>query len=112
VSLLPNSNPNTPSFRDYSPGPNAGVDTDLDAHVPPDAIDPRARTALTLGVISLLFGFLTGIPAIWFGQKALRHINADGGLRGRWAAWIGIALGCVGVALTVGLWTYLHTHGN
>jgi len=52
---------------------------------------------------------LTGIPAIWYGQKALRRINAaDGTVRGRWAAWTGIVLGLVGVALTVGIWTYLH----
>jgi hypothetical protein len=113
VSLLPNSNPNTPAFRDYSPGPHAGVDADPDSQVAPDTIDGRARTALTLGLLSLLFGVVTGIPAIWVGRKSLRRIAAaDGALRGRGVAWTGIAFGCLGVALTVGLWTYLHQHGN
>ena len=101
--------PGNAGFRDFSPGPHSGVDTDPDVHVAADAFDTRARTALTLGLISLLFGVLTGIPAIWYGQKALRRIHAAGGtVRGRWAAWTGIGLGCVGVAITVGIWTYLH----
>ena len=111
MSILP-SNPNTGTFRDYSPGPHAGVDTYPEAHVSPDSIDSRARNALTLGVLSLLFGFVTGIPAIWVGRRALRHIDAaDGALRGRWAAWTGIALGGVGVVLTIAVWTYLHQQG-
>ena len=111
MSILP-SNPNTGTFRDYSPGPHAGVDTNPEAHVSPDSIDSRARNALTLGVLSLLFGFVTGIPAIWVGRQALRHIDAaDGALGGRWAAWTGIILGGIGVALTLVLWTYLHQRG-
>ena len=113
MSLLPNSNPNTSAMRDLNPGPHAGVETDPDSHSAPGAIDSRARTTLTLGVLSLLFGLVTGIPAIWFGRKSLRYIAAsDGSARGRWAAWTGIALGIVGVALTIALWTYLHAHGN
>jgi protein-S-isoprenylcysteine O-methyltransferase Ste14 len=110
VSFFPSgSNPGNAAFRDYSPGPHSGVDTDPDAQVAPGSMDSRARNALTLGVISLVLGVLTGIPAIWFGRKALLHIDAaDGTLRGRWAAWAGIALGCVGVVLTVGAWIYLH----
>jgi len=104
-------NPATAAFRDYSPGPHSGVDTDPDAQVAPDSMDRRARTALTLGLISLLFGVLTGIPAIWVGRKALKTINdADGPLKGRWAAWTGIALGCLSVAATIAVWTYLHEH--
>lgn len=104
-------NPNTGAFRDFPPGPHAGVDTELDAQRASDSIDSRARNALTLGVLSLLLGVLTGIPAIWIGRKALQHINAaDGALRGRWAAWTGIALGCFGVALTIGVWIYFHQH--
>jgi hypothetical protein len=72
-------------------------------------IDSRARTALTLGLLSILLGVLTGIPAIWVGRQALRHIDAaDGALRGRWAAWTGIVLGCLSFAATIGLWLYLH----
>jgi hypothetical protein len=102
-------NPNTAPFRDLPPGPHPGVDTDPDAQRAPDSIDTRARNALTLGVLSLLLGVLTGIPAIWVGRNALHHINAaDGALRGRWAAWTGIALGCLGVVITVGVWFYFH----
>jgi len=101
--------PGNAGFRDSPPGPHSGVDTDPDPHVAPDPFDGRARTSLTLGLVSLVFGVLTGIPAIWFGQKALRHISAaDGTLKGRWAAWTGIVLGCLSVATTVAVWTYLH----
>lgn len=109
MSVFPSGNPNNAPFRDYSPGPHSGVDVDPDAHLVPDSFDSRARTALTLGVISLVFGIVTGIPAIWVGRRALHHIDAAGGaLRGRWAAWTGIGLGCLGVVLTVALWLYLH----
>jgi len=108
---FPVVNPSTASFRSYSPGPHGGVDTDPDLHVAPDSIDTRARSALTLGLFSLVLGALTGIPAVWMGRKALRHIAAaDGALKGRWAAWTGIALGRVGIALTVALYVYLHQH--
>jgi hypothetical protein len=104
-------NPGTAAFRSYSPGPHSGLDSDPGLHVAPDSIDSRARTALTLGVLSLLFGVLTGVPAIWFGRKALLHINAaEGALKGRWAAWTGIALGCLSFAATIGVWLYLHEH--
>ena len=103
------NNPGTAPFRDYSPGPHAGVDVDPDGHVDSDSLDSRARNALTLGLLSLVLGVITGIPAIWVGYKALRYLDAAGGAaRGRWAAWTGIGLGCLGVALTVGLWLYLH----
>ena len=111
MSILP-SNPNTGAFRDFSPGPHAGVETDPDGHVSEPSIDSRAKNALTLGVLSLVLGVVTGIPAIWVGGQALRHIDAaDGALRGRWAAWTGIALGGVGIALTIAVWTYLHQQG-
>jgi len=111
MSNLP-INPNTAAFRDYKPGPHSGTDPDPDAQVAPDSIDSRARNALTLGVLSLVLGVITGIPAIWVGRKALRHIkNADGALRGRWAAVTGIVLGCLGVLLTIAAWTYLHQRG-
>ena len=110
MSIFGNNNPVTSSFRDYSPGPHAGVDSDPDSQVAPDTTDSRARNALTLGILSLFFGFLTGIPAIWVGRKALRHlddIGAGGAARSRRMAWAGIVLGCVGVAATVALWVYL-----
>ena len=109
MSIFPSGNPNTGGFRDLPPGPHAGVDPDPDAHVAEDSIDSRARTALTLGLLSLVFSVLTGLPAIWFGRKALLHIDAaDGALRGRWAAWAGIALGCLSVVVLLTVWFYLH----
>jgi len=111
MSNFASGNPGTAPFRDLPPGPHSGVDTDPAAHVAPDSIDSRARNALTLGLCSLLLGVLTGVPAIWVGLKAPLHIGAaDGALRGRWAAWTGIALGCLGIALTIGVWIYLHDH--
>ena len=110
MTILP-GNPNTGPFRDLPPGPHAGVDTDPDAQRASDSITSRARNALTLGVLSLVLGVVTGIPAIWVGWKALRHIDAaEAALRGRWAAWTGIVLGSLGVALTIGVWMYLHQH--
>jgi hypothetical protein len=112
VSSFPSGNPGNAAFRNYSPGPHSGLDTDPDTHLAPDSIDSRARTTLTLGVLSLFLGVLTGIPAIWLGRKALLHLAAaDGALKGRWAAWTGIALGCLGVVGTLGLWMYLHQRG-
>lgn len=113
MSVFPGNNPGTAPFRDYSPGPHAGVDTDPDALVAPDTVDSRARNTLVLGVLSLLFGVVTGIPAIWVGVKTLRHLTAtDGTPRSRRLAWTGMALGLLGVAGTVALWVYLHQHGN
>jgi hypothetical protein len=109
MSSFYTGNPGSAGFRQYPPGPHSGVDPDPNAQVVPDSMDARARTALTLGVFSLFVGVLAGIPAIWVGSKALRHINrADGALKGRWAAWTGIALGSLGVVLTFALWLYLH----
>ena len=111
MSMLP-GNPNTGAFRDFPPGPHSGVDPDPDAQVAPDSMDSRARNALTLGLLSILLGILTGVPAIWFGRKALLHIDAgDGAPRGRWAAWTGIVLGCLSVVSTIAAWVYLHQRG-
>lgn len=113
MSMMPVPNPGTAAFRSYSPGAHSGVDPDPDHKVAPDSIDSRARNALTLGVISLVLGVVTGVPAIWVGRKALAHIDAaDGAVKGRWAAWTGIALGVVGVLLTIGVWWYLHDTGS
>jgi hypothetical protein len=104
-------NPGNASFRDFPPGPHSGVDPDEDHHVAPDSMDGRARTALTLGLLSFLLSVLTGIPAIWVGVKALTRISAsDGELEGSWAAWTGIALGCLSVVVLCAVWLYLHSH--
>ena len=112
MSMIPSSNANTGSFRDFPPGPHSGVDPDPDAQLAPDSIDTRARNALALGLLSLLFGVVTGLPAIWVGWKALRRMDTAGGSpKSRRVAWTGIALGALGVVGTVALWLYLHNRG-
>jgi hypothetical protein len=98
-------------FRDYSPGPHAGLDTDPRAVGAPDHIEKRAKAAMVLGLLSLVFGFVTGLPAIWVGRKSLQRIAAsEGDLRGRRLAFTGMGLGCVGIILTTAAWVYLHQH--
>jgi len=98
-------------FRDFSPGPHAGLDTDPRAVGAPDHIDKGAKAALTLGLLSLVLGIVTGLPAIWVGRKSLQHIAAsEGDLRGRRLASTGMGLGCVGIILTSVVWVYLHQH--
>ena len=111
-SLYSGNNPVSASLRDYPPGPHSGTDPDPGTSVASDSMYGRARTALTLGLLSLVVGALAGVPAIWVGAKALGRIRKDGALRGRWAAWTGIVLGCLGVAATFGLWLYLHEHAG
>ena len=108
---LPSVNPVTASLRDCPPGPHSGTGTDPDPHIAPGSMDSRARTALGLGLLSLLLSVVTGIPAIWVGRQSLIHIKeADGALRGRWAAWTGIALGCLSIVILAAVWTYFHLH--
>jgi hypothetical protein len=103
VSSSPSGDPISSDFRDVGLRPHTP-----DNDSPSGDFDSRARNALALGVFSLLFGVLTGAPAIWLGRKALVHINdAGGALRGGWAAWTGIVLGCVGVAITLAWLVYL-----
>ncbi|WP_191907859.1 DUF4190 domain-containing protein [Nocardioides cynanchi] len=98
-------------FRDFSPGPHGGLDTDPDAVGAPDDIDKGAKAALILGLLSLVLGIVTGLPAIWVGRKSLQHIAAsEGDLRGRRLASTGMGLGCVGIILTGVVWVYLHQH--
>jgi len=71
------------------------VTTSYAAVPPPSPAPPTRRTAdiaLLLGLLSLPFTFLAGVPAIVFGVRALRVANQVGG-RGR--AWVGIGLGSV-----------------
>lgn len=111
MSMYPSVNPVSASLRDYPPGPHSGLPTDPDPHIAPDSMDARARTALTLGLMSLVLSVVTGIPAVWVGWKALRAMNAaETVTRGRWAAWTGIVLGCLSVVVLVAGWLYLHTH--
>jgi len=59
----------------------------------------RAVFCFVLGALSPALLFLTGIPALWMGVRALRLINAsDGRLRGRRLAVAGMVLGGLGCA--------------
>jgi hypothetical protein len=73
----------------------------------------RAAPALACGVLSvLLFGVLTGVPAILMGRTAVREIDAsDGQLAGRGQAITGIVLGLIGCVLSVAWVTYLVVQG-
>jgi hypothetical protein len=58
---------------------------------------PRAVICFVLGLLSPALLFLTGVPALWTGVRALRLINAsDGRLRGRRLAVAGMILGGLG----------------
>lgn len=65
----------------------------------------RAWNAFWLGLASLVCcGFLTGLPAIYVGARALSDIAASHGrLTGRGMAWVGIVLGALGTVATSGL---------
>lgn len=64
----------------------------------------RAKNALLLGLASVLCcGFLTGIPAIWVGVRAMADIDASHGrLRGRSTALSGVILGVIGSLVLTG----------
>jgi Domain of unknown function (DUF4190) len=103
--------PGNGGFTLFPPGPHSGIDPNTRL-AGSDSMDSRARTALSLGLLSFLFAFVTGIPAIWYGRKALLHISAsEVALKGRWAAWTGIVLGSLSVVATLAVWFYLHQNG-
>ena len=59
---------------------------------PPPPTRTSADLALVLGLLALPTTFLTGVPAVFFGVKALRVADQVGGQR---RAWTGIVLGGV-----------------
>jgi prepilin-type processing-associated H-X9-DG protein len=63
---------------------------------------PLALASFVLGLTSLVLGFLTGLPALWFGLRGLRAVNfSPGQLRGVRLAVAGMILGAVGTTLGV-----------
>jgi Protein of unknown function (DUF1559) len=61
-----------------------------------------AVVCFVLGALSPALLFLTGVPALWMGVRALRLINgSDGRLRGRRLAVVGMVLGGFGCAAAV-----------
>lgn len=69
----------------------------------------KATAALVLGLLSLLFWVLTGIPAVILGHMALNEINASNGTQGgRGSAIAGLVLGYVAVGiLAICIFCYL-----
>jgi hypothetical protein len=84
-------------LRPYPQGPPGTKRSPSDKYFQ-DLTYYRAKNSLLLGLSSILCcGFLTGIPAIWIGLRALRDIDASNGrLRGRRSAMAGIVLGVIG----------------
>lgn len=71
---------------------------------PPRRWEPSAILSLILGIssVALCLLALTGIPAMMFGVRGLRQVNAgEGRRRGRRLAIAGLALGAAGTAVTV-----------
>jgi hypothetical protein len=95
------------SARPYPQGPPGTASSPSDKYFQ-DLTYSRAKNALLLGLSSVLCcGFLTGIPAIWVGFRALRDIDAsDGRLRGRGSAIAGIVLGVIGTLVLTGAASY------
>jgi hypothetical protein len=96
----PNPHPGSSGFEGYAPSAHSPLP---DGAAATGTTYSRARTAVVLGILSLLpFSILAGIPAIVLGVLALRDIHAsDGALRGRGAAWCAIALGALSVLVLV-----------
>jgi|SRR5581483_162382 len=70
---------------------------------PPVKTSRLALWSFVLGILSIFpFSFLTGIPAVICGQRALTQIkSSDTGLKGAGLARSGVATGCVGCAIAV-----------
>ncbi len=69
---------------------------------PPSSLCLRAVLCFIFGALSPFLLFLTGVPALWMGLRALRLINAsDGRLRGRRLAVAGMVLGGLGCAAAI-----------
>jgi hypothetical protein len=62
---------------------------------------PLALLSCVLGVASLFFLIITGLPALILGYVSLRAINAADAGRGRGLAIVGMVLGLVGILLTI-----------
>jgi hypothetical protein len=61
----------------------------------------KAFVALTLGLVSLALGLVTGLPAIIYGHLAYSEIKRSGGRQNeRIAALIGLALGYCSLPLS------------
>ena len=62
----------------------------------------KAFVALALGLVSLVLGLVAGLPAIIYGYLAYSEIKRSGGRQNeRIAAFIGLALGCCSLPLSV-----------
>jgi hypothetical protein len=68
----------------------------------PKQSNGKAVASLVLGLLSLCFAFVAGIPAIIFGVLALGDVRrGQGRVGGQGLAIAGIILGCVGSVMTL-----------
>jgi hypothetical protein len=93
--------PNPAPYPSGYPAPPSGYPGYPPAGYPtPD--HPRAATAMILGILGLVCCGLASPFAVWTGRKAIRDIDASGGLiGGRGQAQAGFVLGIIGTALWV-----------
>jgi prepilin-type processing-associated H-X9-DG protein len=75
-------------------------------------VSRAARVSALLGVCSLLFGAVTGLPALYLGLLGVRAVNmSDGAVRGWRLAVAGMVLGALGSLVTlVGVGLIVITH--
>ena len=73
---------------------------------------PYALISLALGLLAvvdfwtLVLGVAAGVAAIATGRRGLREINANPQLLGRRLCVAGIALGAMGIALSIFMWKW------
>jgi hypothetical protein len=94
---------NAASAGGYSEGAPRGLPAQRDGQGDVGRIDSRARNAAILGILGIFpLSIVAGIPAIILGARALQRIKvSEGAVRGRAAAWCGIALGCLSILALV-----------
>jgi len=72
-----------------------------------------AGWSAVLGLLALLLGGLTGLPAVVLGVLGLREIRrSEGGLAGSGRAVFGLFAGGVGLAAAIGIAPFLFLHYN
>jgi hypothetical protein len=68
---------------------------------------PKAVGSISLGIVSVLFGFLTGLPAVVQGLRGLHDIRHGAGrICGRGLALAGIGTGLLGTFWGVAVLVY------
>lgn len=60
----------------------------------------QAKLCLSLGILSLLFGILAGVPAVISGHMALKQIKESPTLARKGIVYTGLVLGYLAIALS------------